>query len=960
MRNKKIISLIAILAMMMLCAVGVQAMELTEDFTLNENLTEQITVKSGAEVTLNLNGYNITAPEGQDAIINNGTLTITGDGEVTGSDEAIKNAGGTLTVNGGTYKGTVYNAIFITGGDSVTINGGTFIGAEDAVCVSSSAPTIPITITGGVFTPGGNFWAVVAKGETTISGGTFNGGVYNSDDSSDLSISNGTFYGEISGKSQISNGEFHGNVVDAGVISNGKFYSFKDGSTAYVSADTVTGGVFNTGVELNPSGNISGCTVYGALKRNSSGGTISFAAGDTYAYGHINNKVNLADGAVVHTNANTTYSAYVMQQGYGIVNNKLTKVGINTVLLHKGNNCKSVVRDATSGSLSMYFWTGADNSQSTLGTDSNHAGIVAKGETIELKAVATPNDAPSDGVAYEFKGWYTTPDGKDGMPVFTDELLDNVSYTPEESVVLYAVYEEVASADAADKITQANTWLGTYGGYTNGTSFDITSKEDMNAFAYAVNILGYDFSQKTVNLKQDLDYTNDTFTIIGYKKDYKASDGTTVKGKYFSGTFNGNGNTISNVALSDDTYVGLFGYAKKATVTDLTVSNSTFSAPKATGFVGAFVGMGSNITLTNCKSVNNTITYGYHAGGMVGNATGLTLNNVEVSGLTITASTMKDGAIVGYVCDLTVNGATVSNVTFPQNYTGDLGAIAGHVNTGTNTLNDIVVNTPDLYLISTTYSGEKTVTLSGNNTNVTAKGIVKELVAYVDLTISGGNYTVNTIANVFGSSEGRFFGENAAVEMNITGGTFSSIKTVYNKITDNATANVDSSLVDDGTSGITTELLKQCTDEGGFIQDSEGNWVLEKANVVASAPKTTEEQLITHIDAYVDEANGGYGNFRVITDVSMTGSPVIESYGTYFISGNDVDKALTNGTPLINTINAAMTFSNNQFAADLVKIPEANFNDSIAAVSFVKPAGLEIKTVTFVTTFNEALAHHND
>lgn len=99
-------------------------------------LDESVTVKSGKEVVLNLNGKTVKNNSNSSAFDVYGSLVINGEGTVDGGEGGDNVAvwsmpGGKLTINGGTYtvgadaNGLGNSTIYTTGGD-VVINGGTF------------------------------------------------------------------------------------------------------------------------------------------------------------------------------------------------------------------------------------------------------------------------------------------------------------------------------------------------------------------------------------------------------------------------------------------------------------------------------------------------------------------------------------------------------------------------------------------------------------------------------------------------------------------------------------------------------------------------------------------------------------------------------------------------------------------------------------------------------------------
>ncbi len=159
--------------------------------------------------------------------------------------------------------------------------------------------------------------------------------------------------------------------------------------------------------------------------------------------------------------------------------------------------------------------------------------------------------------------------------------------------------------------------------------------------AYKNTQYGYDFNGKTVRLMANIDLgdeedanTSLIFYPIGYYyTDDENNDG--VKGDYysavsnFSGTFDGNGHTVSNFYQDtwsikgdyDGNYykdgMGLFGYVKDGTVTNLTVDH--FSSDGEFTPTGAIAAYACNSTFTNIAITNcNPRVYNTGNGGIVG------------------------------------------------------------------------------------------------------------------------------------------------------------------------------------------------------------------------------------------------------------------------------------------------------------------------------------------------------
>ena len=142
----------------------------------------------------------------------------------------------------------------------------------------------------------------------------------------------------------------------------------------------------------------------------------------------------------------------------------------------------------------------------------------------------------------------------------------------------------------------------------SGTAFaadpiQITTTDDFMKIGDSGN-LGQDYI-----LMNDIDFTGKTFTPIGSESNP------------FTGTFNGNNKTISNITFSDNTMdnVGLFGSAEGASFSNIILKNV-----KITGHdnVGSLLGQSSNTTIQFCSVDNSTVSGNLSVGGFVGHLIG--------------------------------------------------------------------------------------------------------------------------------------------------------------------------------------------------------------------------------------------------------------------------------------------------------------------------------------------------
>ncbi len=219
------------------------------------------------------------------------------------------------------------------------------------------------------------------------------------------------------------------------------------------------------------------------------------------------------------------------------------------------------------------------------------------------------------------------------------------------------------AADTAN--TEDVSWSGEG---TEANPYQIKNVADLQALSDAVAAAKTQ-SGKHFKLEEDIDMSSvSNWTPIGNLVSYP---GTT-----FSGTFDGNGKTISNLTVSDTTSnyatAGLFG-STNGTIKNLTLKNvNVTSTHYAGGIVAYSSDQNNNAIIDNCHVDGGTITStsevvgnaydnGDKVGGIVGYCvTGDTIANCSVKNVTITA--YRDlGGIVGCA------SGTVSNCTVGEN-----------------------------------------------------------------------------------------------------------------------------------------------------------------------------------------------------------------------------------------------------------------------------------------------------
>lgn len=164
---------------------------------LSENITgfttdDMATVDEGKTLILDMNGKSLTVDSSFTGrpIVNNGTLTVTGNGTIDSSASEFGGYGainnfGVLTIENGTFRGSIMAdgaAVYVRPGSEAVINGGTFEGT----CAVNSAGKL--TVNNGIFNTtscnqttdsngGKNHWAycVRSEGELYFNNGTVTG-----------------------------------------------------------------------------------------------------------------------------------------------------------------------------------------------------------------------------------------------------------------------------------------------------------------------------------------------------------------------------------------------------------------------------------------------------------------------------------------------------------------------------------------------------------------------------------------------------------------------------------------------------------------------------------------------------------------------------------------------------------------------------------------------------------------
>lgn len=205
---------------------------------LAADITGDVVIPEDANITIDLNGKKITNSVGHTIIImNNGTLTIKGEGTVdniTHGKAALYNKG-TVTLNGGTFDRTQEN------GQSDSSSGG------NSYYTIKNVGNMTINEGVNVLTAEGN--GELGRFSSLVANGYYNGTTYDNDqgvDNPTLIINNGTFSGGLNTIKNDDRAEL--------TINNGTFKNFYQATVQNHNIATINGGTYKAASDASSTG----------------------------------------------------------------------------------------------------------------------------------------------------------------------------------------------------------------------------------------------------------------------------------------------------------------------------------------------------------------------------------------------------------------------------------------------------------------------------------------------------------------------------------------------------------------------------------------------------------------------------------------------------------------------------------------------------------------------------------
>lgn len=215
-----------------------------------------------------------------------------------------------------------------------------------------------------------------------------------------------------------------------------------------------------------------------------------------------------------------------------------------------------------------------------------------------------------------FLGWAANKNAE--SPDYTATGTTN-SIRVEKATTLYAIYGDVVTPP-----TENNPWDGKrdiswYVGHEEGTSYSITTPQQLAGLALLVNGGGQDdygkssggavdFSGKTITITADkLDLNNVNWVPIG-KDDVHP----------FKGSFDGGFKSITSLSInSENEIVGLFGVIDSANLQNVELSDGTVTTTHEGGIAGGMVGFATDSKIEKCHN-DAAVSSQISAGGIIG------------------------------------------------------------------------------------------------------------------------------------------------------------------------------------------------------------------------------------------------------------------------------------------------------------------------------------------------------
>ena len=585
---------------------NVITVKLTGDISISNSLTVNRTV------TLDLNGHVLKYESA-----NKGSVIVVKDGgQLTIEDSNTSNLSHKFNPNGKLW-------VLDDASGTEAVTGGVITGGTG----------YPFPLSSTLYCGGGVY--IAPGGQLTMTGGNiigcsaeFGGGVCiyprQKGEQIQFSMSGGSIIGCVASHS------------GGGVYASGKFQMSGSAVIRNCTVESTDqlihgGGVYVDGsFEMSGEATIKGCQ---AISNSAYGGGVyvnssrSFVMSENAKIENCQAISKSSKGGGVYLSNNTKFT----QSGHAVIQNCTATNSANSGEAYGGGVSAANVREITLADSARIAGCIAENGSGLYITgsrnNSNYGNLYANGGSVEGDVVLGdyenyPCTITGTGET-EFKGKVTVAPGSTiESGTFNGEVTNNGTITGgtfngeviNNGTITDGVFTGIVSGSGT--ITGGTFTPRITGSGTETDPYQIGTAEGLKWFRDKVNnAKAKEETKICAVLTANIDLKNEEWTPIGIGNGTR--NGAIIEFPY-SGTFDGNGHTISGLNVNyGDKNGGLFCYVKSATIKNLTVAGSvTYSSGDGIAY-GGIVGCADSSTIENCTN-RCTVTGNWYAGGIVG------------------------------------------------------------------------------------------------------------------------------------------------------------------------------------------------------------------------------------------------------------------------------------------------------------------------------------------------------
>ena len=232
---------------------------------------------------------------------------------------------------------------------------------------------------------------------------------------------------------------------------------------------------------------------------------------------------------------------------------------------------------------------------------------------------------------------------------------------------------------------------------------EIENANDLVYFRDRVN-KGATYVGRTVTVVNDIDLSKVCYKVDGTISNDVSWNSIGNSKNVFSGTFDGNNHTISNIYIKTDrSIIGLFGKIQGAKIKNIIIDNSSIEAADSVGIIAGVSYENSTLenihtTKSNIVIATNPAKSGIFVGGIVGHTTNTTISKVSNS-----ANVIGNGWYIGGIVGITFEGTSINesynagNIKSHNVNTDNIRSIGGIV--GSNCGNTVINNCYNIGII---------------------------------------------------------------------------------------------------------------------------------------------------------------------------------------------------------------------------------------------------------------------